>query len=225
MADQLPADAGQHQADVAEPEGDQPPAFDASDADWESLGIAPDEAPDSPDGYGLVGSGDPEVDAVLEGMARDGDEVLDAFAERAHALNLSHAQFAGLAAWYVGQHVHNATTWDGAAEVLGGDASKIVDDLERFSRSYLSARTQQLLQSAQPHPLILSLLQDMQILSGHLPAGSPDDNAVPSAEGPPVADKKDLQKLMASEAYRKGDKRVVAASSRGSVTGSKLRKV
>jgi hypothetical protein len=206
--DQAPA--AQHDHDV-EPAGDAPPAFDASDADWEAAGVQPDEAPNGPDGYGLVGSGDPEVDAVLEGMAMNGDPVLDQFASVAHQLGLSHQQFAALAQWYVGQHVHNAVTWDQAGEALSPNADKMLEQIDRWGQVHLSARTQALIKQAQPSPALLAVLSDAMLATGHLAPDQPDDDATPSAEGPAISSKAQVKALMDSEQYRRGDQKTVQA--------------
>jgi hypothetical protein len=226
MADQLPAGDDQQTAPDAEPAGDEPPAFDGGDVDWESLGIAPDEAPDDPSGYGLTGTGIEEVDQILEQLAQHGDPGLDAWAEQAHKLGLTHQQFSAITGFYIQQQLGSQRTWDDVAEQFGPDGDQLLQQVDKFGHQYLSARTRALIKEAPPSPALISVLSDMMLVAGLQPPGfEPSDDDLPDDGGNVIADRAQLKQLMASEQYRRGDKATISAVRNGfaKLTNSKAR--
>jgi hypothetical protein len=216
IEDQAPADAGQQTAHDAEPEGDVAEPFSADDIDWEAAGVQPDGVPDSAADYGLTGTGIAEVDEILESLAEHGDPGLDAWAEQAHRLGLTHAQFSAITGFYVQQQLGSQRTWDDVAEQFGPDGDQLLQQVDTFGHQYLSERSKALIQQAPPSPALISVMSDLMIAVGLQPPGfTPSDDDVPDTGGNAIADKKQLQQLMASEKYRRGDKATITAVRNG----------
>lgn len=158
--------------------------------------------PESPDKYEFKIS-DELAEQLPEHIAVNLDEndpMVGWFRQTAHEYGLSQDKFQELLDNYVASSLANMPDFDQEMAKLGDYADQRLERVEGFVEKHLSDGAQQTLRSMAVRADTIQLFEEFMQLAGEPAFAMGEDGAVQE-----TISREDIQKLMASEEYRRGD--------------------